>query len=181
MGKGGSTEFNNEIDYFINEMCGMVITGQTALLDIEKGNAAFNWTFVPIPAAEGGKSYSTLGGWFSMINGKGEHVQETVDFLNWLYFESDYVADLCKAFYQLSPLASADAKLDSLYEETDFKLIYDYIEAGEMTCKAEIAFSSEVLEKLGEMLSSIVYETTTTEEAQECVQTFIDGVGATVQ
>lgn len=179
-GEAGSTEFNNDIDYFINQVCGMVITGQTGLRDIEKAEPEFEWTFVPLPAAEGGKSYATLGGWNTMINGQSEHAEEAAEFVRWLYFDSDYISDFCMDFFQLSPLKSADEKLDALYVDTLFKIAYDYIEAGDITCKAEIALDSQVLEAVGEMLSGMVYEATSEEEALTYVQGFIDKVGATV-
>lgn len=183
----GSTEFNNDIDYFINETCGMDIMGQDGLYKVEGENtelensgADFAWTFLPIPPAEeGGQAYSPLGGWTIMINGTGEHVEETAEFLNWLYFESDYVADQCMEGYQLSPLISADEKLDALYVDTKFSLAYDLIQEGKIACRAELAFDSKVLEAIGKMLNSVIYETATEEEALACVQDFITTVNAT--
>ncbi len=179
-GEGGSSEFNNDIDYFVNGMCGMVITGQTGLFLIDQAEADFNWTFVPIPAGDTNQSYATLGGWFVFVNANSKYAREAADFLNWLYFDSDYVAELCNVNFQLSPLNSADKKLDSLYVDTKFKLAYDLIQSGAIKCKAELAFDSEVLEAIGEMLSAVVFDTTTHEEAVECVNTFIETVGATV-
>ncbi|HJA32140.1 MAG TPA: extracellular solute-binding protein [Candidatus Eisenbergiella pullicola] len=178
-GSGGSTEFNNDIDYFINETCGMDIIGQDGLYKVDEGNVGFEWTFVPIPPlSEGGQAYSPLGGWHIMINGKGEHAKEAAEFLNWLYFESNYVADECLANYQLSPLVSADENLDALYKDTKFSLAYELIDSGAIECRAELAFDSKVLEAIGEMLSGIIYETSTEEEAVNLVNEFISKVGA---
>mgnify|MGYP002510803012 CR=1 FL=1 len=180
-GDGGSTEFNNDMDYFINQTCGMDIMGQDGLYLTDEGNVDFEWTFVPVPAVDkGGQSYSPLGGWHLMINGNGNHPKEAADFLNWLYFESDYVADECLVAYQLSPLVSADKNLDALYVDTKFSLAYDLINAGKISCRAELAFDSQVLEAIGEMLSGVIYESSTDEEALAYVQTFIDTVGAGV-
>lgn len=181
MGDAGSVEFNNNIDYFVNGLCGMDIAGQTALSEMDgylSGGYSFKWTFIPVPSAEkGSQKYSPIGGWFSVINARNAHTAEAVEFMNWLYFETDYIADMCRAYYQVSPLKSADKKLDDLYS-TYFGMVYDYINSGEMECKAEIALDSEVLEKLGKMLSSVVYQSTTDEEALAYVNRFIEDTGA---
>lgn len=180
-GPGGSIDFNNDIDYFVNELCGMVITGQTGLAEMDsylQGGKSFNWTFIPLPPMEkGGPSYSALGGWFTVVNARNPHVKETTEFLNWLFFETDYVADMCRAYYQMSPLISADAKLEDL-NSTKYALAFDVIESGDMITRPEIPLASTTLSQLGEMLSGIVYSTSTEAEAKELVQTFIDSVGA---
>ncbi len=182
-GTGGSTEFNNEIDYFYNGLCGMVITGQTALSEIDEylsGGYNFKWTFVPIPAAEaGGQSYSPFGGWFTVINARNEHAEEAKEFMDWLYFESDYLADMCRAYYQISPLTSDDEKLTDLYN-THLGMVLGYIADGSMACKAEIAMDSEALVELGKMLSSIIYQSTNDSEVDAYVDRFIDKVKADV-
>lgn len=180
----GSTEFNNEIDYFYNGLCGMVITGQTALSEIDEylsGGYSFEWTFIPVPAAEqGGQSYSPFGGWFTVINARNAHAEQAAEFMDWLYFETDYIAEMCRAYYQISPLLSADAKLEDLYS-THLGLVYNYINNGEMLCKAEISLDSEALEELGKMLSSVIYQSTNKSEAQAYVDRFVDAVDATVK
>ena len=99
--------------------------------------------------------------------------------MNWLYFETDYVSDMCRRYYQISPLYSADEKLDDLYS-TYYGWVYDYISNGKMVCKPEIAFDSKILEQLGKMLSSVVYQSTTKDEALAYVDRFIKAVDATV-
>ncbi len=183
-GTGGSTEFNNEIDYFYNGLCGMVITGQTALSEIDEylaGGYNFNWTFVPIPAAQaGGQSYSPFGGWFTVINARNPHAAEAKEFMDWLYFETDYLADMCRAYYQISPLSSDDAKLTDLYS-THLGMVLGYIAEGRMACKAEIAMDSEALVELGKMLSSVIYQSTNDSEVKAYVDRFIDKVDAKVE
>ena len=180
-GPGGSIDFNNDIDYFVNQLCGMLITGQTALAELDEylqAGEAFNWTFIPLPPMEkGGQSYSALGGWFTVVNARNPHAKEAAEFLNWLFFETDYVADMCRAYYQMSPLVSADAKLEDL-QSTKYALVTDALQSGKMVTRPEIPLDSTVLSQLGEMLSGIVYSTSTEEEARELVQTFIDSVGA---
>ncbi len=179
----GSTEFNNEIDYFYNGLCGMVITGQTALSEIDEylsGGYSFDWTFIPVPAAEkGGQSYSPFGGWFTVINARNAHAAEAAEFMDWLYFETDYIADMCRAYYQISPLYSADEKLGDLYS-THLGMVYDYISKEEMLCKAEVALDSETLEELGKMLSSVIYQSTNDSEAKAYVDRFIENTGAKI-
>lgn len=183
MGPAGSTEFNNNIEYFVNGLCGMCLTGQTALAEMDEflaGGYSFEWTFIPVPPVqEGGQSYSSMGGWFTVVNARNEHLYEAIEFMNWLYFESDYIADMCRRYYQISPLYSADEKLNDLYS-TYYGWVYNYISEGQMVCKPEIAFDSKILEQLGKMLSSVVYQSTTKEEALAYVDRFIDSVDATV-
>lgn len=183
-GEAGSTEFNNNIDYFVNGLCGMCLTGQTALSEMDefmKGGYSFEWTFIPVPAAkEGAQSYSALGGWFTLVNSRNENPEDAVEFLNWLYFESDYVADMCKAYYQVTPLTTDEEKLQQLHEETYFKMVDEMISSGQIACKPEIALNSKVLERLGKMISNIVYQSTTNAEALAFVEDFIEEVNATV-
>lgn len=179
---GGSTELDNSYDYLVNGTCGMLISGQSGLyqLDDELG-ADFEWTFREIPTSEtDGQSYATLGGWSVMVNAEGEYVQESLDFMNWMWFESDFMVEQCLGWYALSPLVSADEKLDPLYKETKYSLAYDLIESGEMACKGELAFESDTFEALSKMLSSVVFESETDEDALACVQTFIDTVDAAI-
>lgn len=181
--EAGSTEFNNDIDYFYNGLCGMVITGQTALSEIDEylsGGYSFDWTFIPIPAAEkGGQSYSPFGGWFTVINARNDHAAEAAEFMDYLYFETDYIADMCRNYYQISPLYSADAKLGDLYS-TYLGMVYDYIDNGDIVCKAEIALDSTVLEELGKMLSSVIYQSTNDSEVDAYVDRFVKNVNAQV-
>ncbi len=183
-GTAGSTEFNNNIDYFVNGLCGMCLTGQTALSEMDEkmqGGYSFKWTFIPVPAAkEGAQSYSALGGWFTLVNSRNEHPEDAVEFLNWLYFESDYVADMCKAYYQVTPLTTDDEKLQELHTETYFKLVDDMLTSGNIVCKPEIALNSKVLERLGKMISNIVYQSTNNAEALNFVEKFIEEVNAAV-
>ena len=183
MGPAGSTEFNNNIDYFVNGLCGMVITGQTALSEMDdflSGGYSFNWTFLPVPAAaEGAQQYSSLGGWYTVINARTGNETAAIEFMNWLYFESDYIADMCRAYYQVSPLTSADAKLGDL-NQTYFGWVREYIDSGKMACKPEIAFDSEVLEEVGKMLSSVVFQSTGEEDARAYVDRFIEKTGAVI-
>lgn len=182
-GEGGSTEFNNEIDYFYNGMCGMLISGQTALSEIDgylSGGYSFEWDFVPIPAASAGaQRYSPFGGWFTVVNARNPHARQAAEFMDWLYFETDYIADMCRAYYQISPIYSADEKLDDLYG-THLGKVLNYINDGEMVCKAEIALNSDALEELGKMLSSVIYQSTNRTEAEAYVDRFLKNVKADV-
>lgn len=182
-GEGGSTEFNNEIDYFYNGMCGMLISGQTGLSEIDgylSGGYSFEWDFVPIPAASAGaQRYSPFGGWFTVVNARNPHARQAAEFMDWLYFETDYIADMCRAYYQISPIYSADEKLDDLYG-THLGKVLNYINDGEMVCKAEIALNSDALEELGKMLSSVIYQSTNRTEAEAYVDRFLKNVKANV-
>lgn len=182
-GEGGSTEFNNEMDYFYNGMCGMLISGQTALSEIDEylsGGYSFDWDFIPIPAAnETAQHYSPFGGWFTVVNARNPYAQQAAEFMDWLYFETDYIADMCRAYYQISPLYSADEKLSDLYG-THLGKVLNYINNGQMVCKAEIALNSNALEELGKMLSRVIYQSTDKNEAQAYVERFLESVNATV-
>lgn len=115
-----------------------------------------------------------------MVNARNPHAKETTEFLNWLFFETDYVADMCRAYYQMSPLISTEAKLEDL-KSTKYALAFDAIQSGKMVTRPEIPLASTTLSQLGEMLSGIVYSTSTEAQAQELVQTFMDSVGAKVE
>lgn len=183
----GSSELHNDSAYMLNKQAAMKFGSQPTVNELTYGygditeGADFEWAVVPIPASkEDVTPFSTLGGWTTMINGKGAHTEEAVEFMNWLYFESGYIADKCKIGNNISPLYSADEQLDELYKESPFSKMYALVESGQMELKGELAFTSDVLEGVTEMMTSTIFDTTTDEEALQCVQTFIDKFDATV-
>lgn len=177
---GGTTEMSGAIDYLYSGMAGMVVVGNLDLSKVKEQNLDFAWDWVPIPAV-GEQSYSPIGGWTLMVNAKSEYAKESAEFLNWLYFETDFIADACTANFQISPIYSADAKLTEALADTDYTIMTGLIDSGAIALEGERPFSSQALEALGEMLTSVIFETTTDEEAKACVDEFIEKTGAIVE
>ena len=158
---GGCMDMAPSSDYFINELCAMMVGGQWHLNDYIKaageGNMDFEWTVIPYPTETlEDTPFTVMGGWKYCVYPQGKNPDRCADFLKWLLDESDFQGVAAEYFLKWAPKQSVVESLD-FYDQGGMKLFKDNV-INVASKGMEPAYGSLQLTAIGDALKAALFD-----------------------
>ncbi len=158
---GGCMDMAPSADYFINELCCMMVGGQWHLNNFieaqEDGNMDFNWTVVTYPTeTKADTPYTVMGGWKYCVYPQGKNPERCADFLKWLMNDTDFMGVAAEYFLKWAPKQSVVESL-SFYDEGGMKLFKENV-INVANKGMEPAYGSLELTAIGDALTAALFD-----------------------